>query len=257
MNGNDGVVDSIIIAGGGLGSQFDESFKGVINRALLPIHGSPMVSYIIKALRECRKIDKIALVAPGKFRELSFSKDVDFLVTEGKDETENILLGINALKGSDRILMMTSDLPLATGAILEDFIMSCPEDADICYPFVEKRDIKRKFPERKWIFVRLQEGHFTGSSMFFFKSATVGERWQNLKDVMESRRSVFRLGKLWGWEILLGLFMGTLSIGRIEERISTVLSCRCRGIRNGHAEIAMDVDKPSDIELVEGLLSPL
>ncbi|MDQ7825142.1 MAG: nucleotidyltransferase family protein [Candidatus Eremiobacteraeota bacterium] len=247
-------ADSIIIAGGGLGAQFGESCKGVTSRALLPIHGAPMVSYIIRALRECRSIGKIALVGPECFTQLHCSKDVDFLLPEGKDETENILKGIDALQQSERILMITSDLPLVTGAMLEEFISSCPDGIDICYPFVEKKDIEKKFPARKWIYVRLKEGRFTGSSMFLFKRSTIREKWQNLKMVMESRRSVFRLASLWGWEILSGILLGTLTIGRVENKISALLKCRCRGIISSHPEIAMDVDKPSDIDLVEKIL---
>lgn len=248
---------AIIIAGGGLGAQFGESYEGVRNRALIPIHKKPMVSYIIRALRQCPLIDTIALVAPASFAGQPFSREADFFAEQGRDETENILRGIEVLGEYERILMVTSDLPLLTGDMVTDFLKQCPADCDICYPFVEKNDVERVFPTRKWVFVKMKEGRFTGSSMFVFSRSSILEHRKELEKVMNARRDVLKLASLWGLPVLVRLLLGILTIETVEKKISAILGCTCRGVISTYPEIAMDVDKPGDIKLVEEIVEPL
>jgi hypothetical protein len=192
-------------------------------------------------------------VGPPELKIPAIEQYVDLFVREGSDETDNIFLGIEALGESPLMLMTSSDLPLLDARNLDDFIDRC--DGDICYPFVEKSIIHKMFPDREWVYVKVREGRFTGSSLFAFVPKVLVRIRDKVREVMDSRRSVPRLASLWGLPFLLKLALGSVSIGAAEKHLSSVLACRCRGIVSGFPEIAMDVDKLSDIECVSRVLS--
>lgn len=245
-------LDAIIIGGGSLPDLFRGSpYESLPNRCLITVLGEPLVTHTIRGLREVRGLRRIALVGPPLFRGQSFAHQVDSLVEEGKDETDNIFRGLHSLPGATTVLMTSADVPLLNRESLEGFLSLCPPEADICYPVVERSYIDRDFPARKWVFVKLREGHFTGGSLFLFKAEALLRNVERLRAVMDSRRNVLALAGMWGMGLFLKYLLGQLSLRDVERRVSALLRFNGRGISCPHSELAMDVDKPSDIPLVE------
>lgn len=249
-------LDAIIIGGGGLPDLFKGSpHEHLPNRCLIPVLGETMVTHTIRGIREVRGLGRVALIGPPLLRQQSFAPLVDALLDEGRDETENIMRGIEALPGADRILMVSADTPLVHRDSLEGFLALCPHDADVCYPVVEKACIDKHFPTRKWVFVKLREGRFTGSSLFIFRASVLLRQIDRLRAVMDARRDVLALVRMWGIGIFAKYLLGILSIPDLEKRISSLLGFRGAGVAAQYPELAMDIDKPSDIPLVEEKLA--
>ena len=58
-----------------------------------------------------------------------------------------------------------------------------------------------------------------------------------------------------GWKYLCSLLAGNLTIKQIEERVANILKINAVGIISPFPEVGIDVDKPSDLQLVTEVLS--
>lgn len=247
-------IDAIVIAGGRILDPEFRAAAGVDCKSLIPIHRKPMVRWVLDALKGTPCIRSVVLVGPEQLAQPGVAEIADHVLLEEDDEVENLMKGMDALPGSERILMVTSDMPLLTPEAIDDLVANAPE-ADIVYATVNKDHVLAEFPERKWVFVRAKEGEFTGSSAVLFRPEVFRHHRETLRKVFDSRRSVGDLVKLWGIGFALKFALGQLSLKDAERRISEVLNVDGRAYISRYPELAFDVDKASDIALARDRLA--
>jgi hypothetical protein len=75
-----------------------------------------------------------------------------------------------------------------------------------------------------------------------------------LDDLGAARKSPLRLAARFGWDILPRFALGSLTVEAAERRATTILHAPAGAIRCSHAEIAVNVDRPADVGLANGLV---
>jgi hypothetical protein len=76
-----------------------------------------------------------------------------------------------------------------------------------------------------------------------------------MEHVYDMRKRPMRLFQMLGVPFLIGFFLGMLNIRQMEKRVGSVLNATSAGIETPFIEIGVDVDKESDLKLVEAVLS--
>jgi hypothetical protein len=66
---------------------------------------------------------------------------------------------------------------------------------------------------------------------------------------------VFRQASLVGFDMLLRLITGTLTLAAAEQRADKILGVRCKALATPHAEIGMDVDKAFQLEIARAMIN--
>lgn len=244
-------VDAIILAGGVIHDEEFRAAAGVDCKSLLMLNGKPMAQWVVQALESAESIGSVVVVGPEELRNALDGANV---LVEGSHEVENLTKGMDAMPDAERILMVSSDMPLLSPRAIDDFVLNSPE-ADIVYPTIGKEAIMCEFPDRKWTFIRAKEGEFTGSSAVMFRPDAFRDHMDTLRKVFDSRRSVAALVQMWGIGFALKFALGQLSLKDAEQRISEVLDVSGRAYVSAYPELAFDVDHASDIALAERKLS--
>jgi hypothetical protein len=111
--------------------------------------------------------------------------------------------------------------------------------------------MERRFPGSKRSFFRLKEGRFSGSDMNLFQTSLVGHYHPAWQAIIDARKNVFKQAGLVGFDTLLLMLSGRLSIASAEQRVRTRLGLRARAFMARYPEAGMDVDKPHQYELVK------
>jgi len=256
-------LNVIILAGGRMADDFKLA-SGVEAKALIPLLGRPMVEYSIEAARGCTGVQQVCVVAGEWFLRLAAATRVEHYVPDHGHEVDNLFAALDTLGSDDPTLMLTADTPLITPALLEAFLASLPPEADVGYSFVERERILERFADRRgrsgttrdaWVFVRLAEGQFTGSSLVYFRPEALRRNEPLLRQVMDARRQAWRLALLIGPLLILRAVLqqllptSILSWRDIERRMGELAGCNCVGLVSDQPELAFDVDYPTDIEL--------
>lgn len=249
------MADAVVLAGGTLElDRFAGMDASVPTKAAIPLLGQPMVYWTVSALRACPAIRRIVVLG-GPGLDTSELRALDVTVApEAGSITSTLRAGLDALPDADRVLCISADVPLLTPEAVGDLLERAP-DADVVFPYCERTDIERDFPDRGWIFARTPEGEFTGCGGFLAKRAALLERWKWVEELLGARRrSVLGLAMLVGPAFALKYAFHRLRVAEVEDRMSRLLRVRARGYRTRFTELAMDVDKTSDISFVEDAL---
>lgn len=252
------IVDILILAGapnqGQLAKKTTESYE-----ALIKIAGRPMIEYVIKAAKDSVEVDKIAVIGPGQKIKKAVAESVDLIIEGESSMVDNIKKGFSLLKrddmarGSDRfVLLLTSDIPLISGEIIDKYISLCSEGkADIYFPVISKKITEMKFPGVKRTYVNLSDGIYTGGNIVLIRPSVLPGIIDYISKAISWRKKPFKLSQLLGVKFLLKFFMGNLSLAEIEERITELIGFESRVIITNLPEIGFDIDKPDDLYLMK------
>lgn len=248
------MTDAIILAGGDSNQEFLKKF-GVNNRSLLVIHNKFMIEYVIEALKEVSSIKRIVVVGPVKELKSRIGKLVEEVVPSGNDPFESTLSGLEYLKPEKKVLVISSDLPLIKGEMIEDFFLRCSKQpADFYYPIVRKEVYQKKFGQSKRTFVRLIEGSFGGGNLLLIDPTLVQKKREFFSQVIRNRKSPFMIAKLLGVNVIFKYLFKNLSIKDIEDRVAKILGMRGLAIITPYPEIKFDVDSPEHVEIAKKFL---
>ncbi len=247
-------IDVIILAGapnkGPLAEVCEAPWEALIN-----VNGKPMVEYVIDTILQLNNLNKVVLVGPEEFSEIKpgiiFAPCKDSLVA-------NLKTGVEAL-GTDKapyILVVTSDIPLITVEAIEDFLKQCmAQKAQLFYPIVSKEINEKLYPTVQRTYFTLKEGTFTGGNIMLFEPGILEERYDYVEQLVMLRKKPAQIIKMLGFKFIYKFLRKNLSLKEIEERAEKILGLKGKAIMSDYPEIGIDVDKPSDLELMESLFA--
>lgn len=249
------MFDAVILAGGGKQELLTES-EGVANKAFISLNSRPLLSFVLQALIEAPSIERVIIVGPEKeLRQLQEQGYQFAIAAEKESMLANVAAGLQAVDQDRQCLVVTGDIPLLTAEMVESFLQLCaPYDHDLYYPILEGQILRLHFPETERTYVRLKEGQITGGNL-----GLVNPRWffanlERLEMFIAYRKKPLKLLRILPPVLIIKYLFKSLSVADLERSISRLLHFKARAVNCEHAEIGIDVDKISDLELVRKVL---
>jgi GTP:adenosylcobinamide-phosphate guanylyltransferase len=252
------VYDAVILAGGRICEEL-RAAAAYDNEAFIMIAGQPMILYVYKALRQCPSIRKIVISGPmEELQKIIPEDEMLFFVPSGDNAIESLSYAIQLLqeKGiSESILVMPTDIPFISSEAIEDFIMQAESrEGDFFYALTSKEINEKKFPGVLRTYVQLKEGVFTGGNLFLMRSRMIEPALDMALQLTMRRKNPVAMGRLFGFRLVLNYLLKRLIIQMVEKIFYEIMKIKGRGIISNYAEVGVDVDKLSDLELAEKYL---
>ena len=251
--------DAIILAGGS--APWLKEACGTEFRCLAPLNGRRMVDYILDAMLASGCVRRIVIAVKEQALaqlEGTLPKGVKLCLAEG-DMPTTAYAATMALEedSTQQHLYICDDIPLLTPAGIQDFLAQCQKfpEHQAFYPIIPKEACLKLFPEAQRTYGKLPEGQFTGGNMMLLDKWVTINKQALGREIFALRKSPLRLANWLGWSFIIQALLQRLTIARAEKRVSELLGAPSKAIITLHAGIGMDVDKPSDLKLVEQYLS--
>jgi GTP:adenosylcobinamide-phosphate guanylyltransferase len=244
-------VDAVILAGGD-GEVIDpqQRFKG-----LVPIAGKPLVEWVVEAFRSAELIGEIAVVIPTAEGLGPWVDSVDKLVVSNRDFMDNVIAGAAAFREDRPIMVATGDIPLLTGPAIDTFIAAgLATGADFVYPLVRRESIEAAYPGAQRTYFKLKTGRFTGGNAMMVAPRLLAPARELGQRMFNDRKNSVALVRTAGFGFVVKFLLGRLAPEDLVDKIRELLGGVGAAVVLEDPAIAMDVDKPSDLELVEGRL---
>lgn len=249
-------MDALVLAGGKSDNSLCNHQK-LNNKALLLINGIPMIEYVVDALDQAREIDNIIVVGPKDALMPYIEKKVKKIVDSTDSIVENVRVGINCIN-NDQILIMTSDVPLITGKMIDDFIKKCQvHKAFLYYPFISREKILKKYPKTVRTYATLKEGVFCGGNLALLSTILFNQNKSLFNELYQNRKDTKKYFNLLGLKFIAKYLLKCLSIKEIEDRAAQIIGYPVKGIMINDPEIMIDLDKLSDYELIVQMFNEL
>lgn len=251
--------DAVVLAGGESSGEL-RKIAPYDNEALIIIGKYPMIYYIYHALRQSALVDRIVVSGPvDSLRSLLPRDDRLYFVPGGENAVASFTQAVDFLKEQgigENLLILPADIPFITAEAIDDFIGRSQEtEAEFYYSITRREVNEEKFPGVKRTYVKLQDGVFTGGNLFILRSQAIDRVLDLACQLVQRRKNPIAMGKLFGLGLVFKYLFGRLSIAMVEKRFQEMMGIRGRAIISPYAEVGVDVDKPSDLELAHRYLS--
>jgi len=119
----------------------------------------------------------------------------------------------------------------------------------------EQTIIQPAYPDTKRTYLKFADRNVSGCNLFYIKNAQGLEAIRFWQSAQHDRKKPLKLARRLGFGMLLKYASGRLSLGGAFEHASKMLGITAKPVLMPFAEAAIDVDKPSDLVLVEKILS--
>lgn len=253
-SGSGRTLNAVVLAGGPPDA-VSRTVPDLPNKAFVEIGGTALVTRVIASLRATPEIETIIVVAPVVTHASAALSGANERRADGARMVQSLESGIAGLDPETLTLIVASDLPILSPAAVSTFVGAArARDLDLAYAVVEKRDHVAAYPGVPHTWAKLAEGRFCGGGIVALKPRVMPALRAVLDDLGAARKSPLRLAGLFGWDILLRFALGTLTIAAAEARASRILHAPAGAIRSPHADIAVNVDRVTDIALADGFV---
>ncbi len=244
-----------VVLAGGKADAVAALQPGRPNKAFLRIAGQALLERTVAGLRAAESIGSICIVAPDGCNDPAIAAG-DTRVAAGTRIGASLASGLAERAPDEPVLVTASDLPLLTGAAVDAFVRAAlARDADLAYSCVDKRVHDRDYKEVPHTWARMRDGVFCGGPMILIKPRALPRLLDLLERLAAARRAPIMLSAVFGWDVLARFAFGLLSIAAAEKRASRLLGAPAIAVPCSFPEIAINVDRVSDVALAERLLT--
>ena len=245
----------VLAAGRGPNDPMAKAY-GVSHKCALLVAGVPMLRRVVDALQGSQSIASISIsIETAEVARQTLGKTANITIVASENSAP--LSAIVAIRKNPAfpILITTADHALLAPEIIDHF---CDQaelyGADFSAGLARAEIILAAYPLSIRTFFKFGKDRVSGCNLFAVhneKGLRMLEKWKYLE---QARKKPWRLVAAFGPLAFFRFLLGTLSLDAVFRIVSKRLELDAKPILLPFAEAAIDVDKPSDLELAEAIL---
>lgn len=251
---------AIVLAGQRPGENGFAEAHGVAAKALIPVGGEPMLGRVARTLLQVERIERLVVLAQAPDRLLI--GPLAWMTADSRIGTaaggEGISSSIKAVAGTPAaplpLLIVTADHVLLTAEIVTSFLGGAA-GADVAVAVVDRKTVEAVHPQTRRTWLRFGDGDFSGANLFALCTPAASKALDVWSAVERDRKKAMRLLFHFGPLLALRALTRTIGFDAALAKAGRRLGLDVRAVRLPFAEAAIDVDKPSDLELAEQILA--
>ncbi len=255
-------MDCIVVAGG-VPQEEDLLYEYTQGKpkALLDMNGRTMLERVVDALQSAQQVEDVIVVGLGSDMGQQFKRPVHHLPGQGR-LISNTIAGVDWIlqhkPDTKAILASSADIPLLTGEIVDAIIDVCkPFDHGLYYSFVAKETMETRFPGSKRTFTKLKGVEVAGGDIGIIQPDIIEANRELWTALSNARKHAWQLARAVGIGVLFKLLTRQLSITDIENLAARLTGRPMKVLLNPYAEMAMDGDKPHQVDMLRAELKKL
>jgi len=223
-------------------------------KAMIPIGDKPMIQWVLDALAAAKSIERIVLIGLADEIEVNYPRELVRIEDQGS-MVENIIAGANTLlsfpQPSQYALVTASDIPGVTPQAI-DWISEQTVNAqkDLIYTVVSQEVMEKCYPGSKRSYIPLKDMKVCGGDINAICVPNVNYDNPLWRKLIDSRKNALKQASLLGFDTLLLIVLRAITLAQTEKRVCKRLEVNGMVLPSPFAELAMDVDKPGQLELL-------
>jgi GTP:adenosylcobinamide-phosphate guanylyltransferase len=248
-------MDAIVIAGGiPLPEEPLFPFTKGKPKAMLDICGKPMIQWVLDALDGAKTIDQVVVIGMDEQDGLHSSKLHGFLPDQGS-MLENIRHGTLELVRRNpsvgHVVVASSDIPAILPEQIDWVVQTASQtDLDFYYNVVSRQVMESRFPGSNRSYVHLKDIELCGGDLNVIRASKVAGNDEIWEKIINSRKNAFKQAALIGYDTLILLLLRLITLNAAIKKVSGRLHITGQALICPYAEVAMDVDKPHQLEIM-------
>ena len=224
------------------------------SKALIDVAGKPMIQWVLDALGNAKQVDNVIIIGLSSKSGVTCKKPIYYVSNQGR-MLANIVAGVNKAlelnKKNKYVLIVSSDIPTLKSEMVDWLVNTCMETKDDLYYGVCPKDVmEARFPGSKRTYTHLKDMDVCGADMNITHVRMATEHLDMWESLIGSRKSPLKQAGIIGFGTLFALFTRRLTLDDAVTRVCDRIGIKGRAIVWPYAEACMDIDKPSQLELL-------
>lgn len=157
---------------------------------------------------------------------------------------------------AEHLVISTSDMPFLSANATYSLVMEFERmslNCDFVYPIVPVDLCKKLAPGTKRTSINTKDGSFTGGNIFLANRRRLRENLPVLEQILANRKKPLKLAGILGFGSLLKIATGTGRISTLENMLNRKIAGKVCALVLDTAEIAVDIDSPSEYAKIAGI----
>lgn len=253
-------MDAIITAGG-IPQPADPlyPFSNGNSKAMIDVAGKPMIQWVLDALGNAKKVDRVIIVGLSPKNELTCKKPLYYVSNQGR-MLANIVAGVNKVlelnKNTQYLLIVSSDIPALKSDMVDWLVNSTMKTKDDMYYGVCPREVMEgRFPASNRTYTKLKDMEVCGADINVIHVRMATEHLDTWEQLIGTRKSPLRQAALIGLDTFFQLYTRQFTLQSLAERASQRIGIKGRAFVWSRAEPCMDIDKPHQLEILRADLA--
>jgi GTP:adenosylcobinamide-phosphate guanylyltransferase len=250
---------ALVLAGSRGGIDPVAAYAGVSHKGLIVLGGQTLLARVLGALDQAGATRigvsisdpdlEAALVA--LLAVLTPNADVEVLPAAAGPSL-SVRDGATALGAP--LLVTTVDHALLRPEWVTDFMADAPADADIAVLLAPEALVRAAAPQTKRTYLAFRDGRYSGCNLFLLQTERAVQAIDLWRRVEQHRKQPWKIAALLGPVMLIRYLLGLMTLDETIGRIGRLAGVKAAAVRARHGLAAVDVDKPSDLDLVRSLV---
>lgn len=241
---------ALVLAGSRAGVDPVAAYAGVSDKALIALNGETMLAHVIQALRAAGASRIAVSVSSEAVAAHAASLGVEVL-DAWAGPSESTRGGFETLGAP--LLVTTADHALLEPEWITRFLADVPPDADVCALLARRETIERDAPHTQRTYLKFADGAWSGCNLFYLANPRAAAAIDLWRSVEADRKRPWRIVRRLGPGMLLRYLTGRLTLAAAIARLGQAAGVTAAVVESPFGRAAIDVDKPSDLDLVRQL----
>jgi len=214
-----------------------------------------MVQWVTDALTRSPAVQSITVMGLAPDSKLKSDKPLDYL-PDGGGMFENIKIGIlhaaEICPEQDKVIVASSDVPAVRSEMIDWLVSQIAKAPDslVYYNVIQKETMEARFPGANRSYVRFKDVAVCGGDLNVIdRRLFTVERplWLRLT---EARKQPLRQAALLGLDTLALIALHAITLDKAVIKVCRKLNLKAKALVNPYPEMAMDADKPHQLEIL-------
>jgi NDP-sugar pyrophosphorylase family protein len=249
-----------VVTAGGMPTEDDPMYAYTQGKpkALLQFGDRTMLERVIDALQDAKSIDNIVVVGLGSDMGMTFKRPVHHLPDQGS-LVANTIAGIVWLREQNPdvgvVLASSSDIPLMTADLVDQLIELCQPLTDLVYyTYVTQETMEKRFPDSRRTYVKLKGVEIAGGDLGLLNASVIDSNRELFEALANARKHAWKIAKVVGLKMLIKFLFRRLGPAELKVEAERILGGPARLVEMPFAELAMDADKPEQVDMLRAEL---
>lgn len=246
---------ALVLAGSRPELDLLSAYAGVPHKSLIELNGQSLLSRVVKALAlagaarisVCTSHPAVIAAVAG----IDCAAALDVVPAAGSPSQS---VGESARALGFPLLVTTADHALLRPEWVTDFLAGVPQQADIAALLAPEAAVRAAVPDTERTYLAFRDGRYSGCNLFYLSNTRALQVIELWRQVESHRKQPWKIAALLGPGMLVRYALGRLSLDEAARRLGRKAGVEAAIVRTPHGLAAVDVDKPSDLDLVRRLV---
>ncbi len=243
----------VLILAGSRGGEVDPAaaYAGVAHKGLIVLQGQTLLARVLGAV-EAAGAEKIAVSANDAAIRAALIGTRAEVLPPSAGPSQSVADGAGRL--GFPLVVTTVDHALLKPEWITRFAADTPGSADVAVMLASEDRVQAAAPQTKRTYLKFRDGRYSGCNLFLLRNENALKVIAVWRKVEALRKQPWKIAAMLGPGFLVRYALGLLTLDEAVARLGRLAGVEAAAVRAHDGLAAVDVDKPSDLDLVRALV---